>query len=161
MNDDLRWLHRAYDVAKTSPDPRTQNGAVLVNPDNWEIGSGPNRFALGVQHTHERWHTDLKYDFILHAERSAIYAAVRGLSCIPGSTLYCPWAACDACALTIIECGIKRVVGHKSVHHVGRPDWEASIGRAMEMFKEAGVTFEELEHHFGIKLRFGGQEVEF
>lgn len=165
LETDLLWLKQAYEVAKDSPDPRTQNGAILISKEGFLIGYGHNRFAKGngknVLHTDERWNTKLKYDFIVHAERSAIYDAAFCQMNIPGSTLYCPWSACAACALAIIECGVTRVVGHKTPLHDGRPDWEASIKLALEMFQETGVVFEEVEGRFGVKIRFNGQETEF
>lgn len=138
----MNYLVDAYFEALNSPDPSTQNGAVLVR-DREIIGSGCNRFPTGVHNTDERWNNrELKYPRVIHAETAAIIDAAKyGLE-TDGATLYCPWYACDRCAVVIIEAGIVEVVGHQDVLEFARyhnPRWDESISVALEMFTEAGV----------------------
>jgi len=69
----------------------------------------------------------------VHAEQNAIcQAAKKGIS-IDGATLYCRMTPCRACAMLIINCGIKRVVCERK-YHAG--------SESEEMFREAGIEFQ-------------------
>jgi dCMP deaminase len=137
---DEKWLRRAYRNALRSPDPSTQNGAVLVSAGNNAIDSC-NEFPYGVKMTSERLEDrDLTMQFIEHAERNAIFqAAFSGVS-TRNTTLYCEWFACTDCARAIICSGITRVVGHQQIFDATPDRWKASIDAAFEMFSEAGVV---------------------
>lgn len=71
-----------------------------------------------------------------HAEQNAISQAAKlGIS-IDGSTLYCYMTPCYACAKSIVNAGIKKVIANKDYHR-GQ--------RTKEVFRECGVAFEILE----------------
>lgn len=70
-------LKQAYEFAKKSNDMSTQNAAFLVDEDGKIYVREINRFPDGVKETAERWERPLKYKFVEHAERNAIYAAAR------------------------------------------------------------------------------------
>ena len=148
LPNDRSYLADAYRQALDSPDPSTQNGAVLVF-DRWVIGNGCNRFPVGVDNTEERWNDrTLKYQFVIHAEMAAIVNAGRYGNATGGAKLVVPWFACDRCAVAIIEAGIVEVVGHRDVMEFAKahnPRWEDSIATAMIMFEEAGVKVTWLE----------------
>lgn len=176
----LLYLKKAYEyAAKHSTDPSTQNGAVIVSkvivgqrtaPDNVyiqqeiptyvEIGIGANHFPEGVEEKLERWERPAKYQWVEHAERNAIYDAARKGQSTLGATMYVPWFACADCGRGIIQAGIKEVVGHDSPLHKTNANWKQSIEVADQMFREAGIKFRRIEGHFGVKIRFNGQEVE-
>ena len=78
--------------------------------------------------------TKLELCYAVHAEQNAIAQAAKlGIS-VDGATLYCTHQPCVICCKMIINSGIKRVV-----YCYGYPD-EFS----MELFKEAGITVEQL-----------------
>src|SRR3989338_788827 len=78
VNHDWRaLLEIAYKEAEKSPDPSTQNGALLINDNGTILAMGHNRFPHGVEGTPKRWKKPLKYELIQHAERSAIFDASR------------------------------------------------------------------------------------
>jgi dCMP deaminase len=140
------YLKMAYAEATRSPDPSTQQGAVLVATDGAVLGRGHNRFPRGIASTPERLADRAqKYPRVTHAERAAIYDAVaRGHTPaeIAAATLYCPWFACDRCAEVILEMGVRRVIGHAD--HVGFADPHSVWGKLVEvglgMLDEAGVA---------------------
>lgn len=143
LYDDI--LRDCYKLATESPDPSTQNGAILVDEifhAGQYIGMGANKFPTDVVQSADRWERPKKYSFIEHAERNAIFdAAVKGF--LHGGshelTLVCPWAACADCARAMIQVGIKRLVTHKQMHDLPALRWSESISYAFEMFEEAGV----------------------
>jgi dCMP deaminase len=163
MIDDRTRLAEAYTAALESPDPSTQNGAVLVDWSGIPIARACNHFPYGVKETAERWERPLKYEVIEHAERNAIFLAAQYGRQTHGATLYCPWAACSDCARAIIQAGIKRLVRHKDALERGtntqRKDWDASISIADQMMLEAGVELVDIEGKItdGIELLHSGE----
>ncbi len=137
----IKFLKAAYTLAAKSPDPSTQNGAVIVDESDRIIGEGCNVFPEGVIESDDRWERPLKYKFIEHAERSAVYDAAKRGNPTNGLTMYCPWSACSDCARAIIRSGIKTLVGHEGIRAKVRKDdkWLHEIAIADQMFKEAGV----------------------
>jgi len=150
MNDhlktyELNFLREAYRHAfHNATDPSTQNGAIIISTDG--RGSyGANHFPKNVVESTERWKRPLKYQFVEHAERNAIYAAAKEGIPTEGATMYCPWAACTDCMRGIIQCGIKKLVTHHNPladTRFGQPVsdlWKESIKIALEMLRESGV----------------------
>jgi len=138
-------LRRCCLKAAESPDPSTQNGAVLVEG----LGDGGfpmpatyacNRFPKGVDVTSERLERPLKYQYVIHAEQHALaLAGFHGIA-TAGLTLVCPWAACDRCAVSIIAGGISRVVTFPGADDEASARWSASCAVADIMLAEAGVA---------------------
>lgn len=150
--------------AQRSPDPSTQNGAVLImeNRDVRWVTASVNEFPAGVEYTDERWVRPNKYQYIEHAERNCIYRAARyGISTF-GGTMVCPWAACSDCARAIIQAGVQTLVTLSPTDNTNER-WMDSIAIAMQMLKEGGVTVHYLEmaEPAGVLLRRDGQEVAF
>lgn len=157
---DTMRMQQALLLAQDSRDPSTQNGAVIAHmiPGKAQIiSSGINSFCAQVQETPERWERPLKYQFVEHAERNAIYNAAKHGSPIAGATLYVPFQPCIECARAIIQSGISRVVCHKTIK-LNTPDhWKESLGSAESLLSEAGVALEVCDFpNFGISLRFNG-----
>jgi dCMP deaminase len=157
LEQDLKLLAMAYGSALShSRDPRTKNGAVLVTRAGNILKEG-NRFPRGVDENLDRWGKDYKKHYVEHAERNVLFLAARTGHCTQDATMYVPWFACSDCARAIIECGVKRVVGHAAPFHVKRADWAHSINHADIMLQEAGVNFVRLEYKFEIDILFDGQ----
>lgn len=138
MNDDELFLSLAYKEASKSPDPHTQNGAVIVNHSR-EFAIGCNSFASGVSVTAERLVKPAKYDWILHAEHVAVLNAAKTGFATKGATMYCPWFACTDCALAIAQSGIKCVVGHSPFYEAANKTWEEKTNGGINILKEANV----------------------
>ena len=157
---DIEYMKLAFDKATLSIDPSTQNGAIIVNEATGEIlGGGCNEFPSGVEVLTERWERPLKYSFVEHSERNAIFFCARKGKATAGMTMYCPWFACADCARAIIQAGITRVVGHKV--DITNDRWAGSIEVAIQMLKEAGVQMDYVDHKYGITIRRNGEDLEF
>ncbi len=126
-----------------SKDPKTQNGACVVDTDKKIVGIGYNGLPIGLDDTDACfWRDDddadkenSKHTYVVHAERNAIYNSFgRNLK---GSTLYCTLFPCSNCAQTIVQSGVKRVVYlNIKPHH-------ESENRAVErMFTGAEIKLE-------------------
>jgi dCMP deaminase len=155
-------LRRAYEyAAEHSTDPSTWNGAVIFQNEKpfYRAIFGANHFPKGVKETPERWERPLKYSYVEHAERNAIYAAARVGMKTQGATMFCPWFACDNCARAIIQAGIVKVVGLQKPFSITPPHWTASIDIANEMLAEAGIIMEIIDVELGIEVLFNGQKV--
>lgn len=141
---DRDYLTEAYILAREcSPDPSTQNGALLVDFNSSSKGivvaSAVNRFPDGVDFVNERTVAPLKYEYFEHAERNVIYDAAKNGIATHGLTMYCAWAACADCARAIIQSGIAVLVRHDCAG-ASHGKWADSIARADGMLQEAGVV---------------------
>lgn len=140
-------LKKAYVLAQQSPDPSTQNGALLAVASDGPPGRcralpqtfSINEFPRGVHYEPSRWERPGKYAYVEHAERNAIYAASRYGISTDGLTMVCPWAACADCARAIIQAGIATLVTHKQAGERSPASWQESIALAYGMLHEAGV----------------------
>lgn len=137
----------AYQEALKSPDPSSQNGAVLFDPWDEEIlTKAHNTFPDGIEITQARLlDKPLKYRLIDHAESGVLLKAHRQKifkSYDPENLwLICPWAACCGCAKYIIGFGIKKVIAHKQAMALNHGHWIEECEVSLNMFKEAGVEY--------------------
>lgn len=141
-------LSQAYSKALESPDQSTQCGAVLFRLHTTDSAVQAtmlpktlayNHFPRGVEYTTERWERPLKYEFIEHAERGAVYAAARAGIATQGLWMAAPWAACTDCARSIIESGLVGLLTHKQAFDRSPERWQESIANAFIMLDEAEV----------------------
>lgn len=133
-------LNFAYDLARQSPDPNTQIGAVILNPGmNTVVGQGRNDFPRHVHILPERLKSPEKYSFIEHAERNAIYDAAWSGKKTLGTTMVCTLPACADCGRAIIQSGIAKVIGHKKTFEMIPERWQSSISTSLQMMMEADV----------------------
>lgn len=145
-------LVKAYERALGSPDPSTQNGALIVSEVmvkghiGFEIlAGGCNDFTKGLEVTPERLERPLKYTFIEHAERNAVFnAASLGVNCSE-KTMICPWAACAECARAIVQAGIGKLVRHKQASDRSPERWVESIALADEILVSSSITIVEFD----------------
>lgn len=139
--EDKEFLRLAFRAAWMSRDPSTQNGSVLVTRSGVRVYEY-NHFPSGVRYSEDRLQRPLKYSYIEHAERNAIFCAARDGCQTYGATLYCPWFACADCARAIIQAGIVRVVGYDAGELDDISRWGDSVRIGREMLAEAGVEME-------------------
>jgi dCMP deaminase len=138
-------------AAERSPDPSTQNGAVLVDRQGRVVWGTQacNEFPAGVRYLEERWERPAKYGWIEHAERNCLYAAARLGIATSGLTMVCPWAACSDCARGIAQAGIVRLVTLEPETSETNERWDASIAQAMTILDEASVEIMFTRDQFG------------
>lgn len=162
LTHEQELLKEAFKVALHSQDPSTQNGAFIINEIDNELqvqGVGYNTFPVLVSVTPERLERPLKYDFIEHAERNAIYDAARKGLTTNGGTMVVSWAACVDCARAVIQAGITRVITSKRTYDDSPSRWQESIANALLMFEEAGVEYVLVDGQLGgDPIRFNGEE---
>jgi len=161
---DSSWMLEAYEEARMSPDPSTQNGAVIVGYQHGTmLGQACNTYPPGVLSHPARLIRPVKYHYIEHAERGAIFsAAIDGLSAYR-STMYALWGACSDCARAIIASGITELVTHSFYDDYEGP-WSRSIEVGDKMFEEAGVVRRRVDSQImnrGEYILFNREEVRF
>ena len=143
-----KWDHRFFSlaafIADWSKDPSTKVGCVVVDPSTRRIVStGFNGFPVGVDDSEARLENrKLKYEMVVHAEQNALVFAGTQAS---GCTLYVtPLPPCARCAVVIIQAQIKRVVCPQP--DLSREPWATQSRLAEEMFEEANVRVDYLDH---------------
>lgn len=163
MNQDMSQdyevlMLKAYEAATSSPDPSTQNGAVLLASFRFK---GCNEFPEGVSSDHWNGPKEAKYARVVHAEVSALLNAARSGAVTEGSTLVAPWAACSNCAKHIAYAGVVTLVRHAFLDNgvdTSNP-WYEDCLIGDEIMREAGVNIIETPPltNTGISLRRNGQ----
>lgn len=157
--NDKIWLRETYGYAAiASGDPHTKNGVIIFpRKVNYHI-LGSNQFPEGISSKPERLERPLKYSYIEHAERNAIYNAARMGVSLEGATMYGPWIACVDCARAIINSGITTVVAHEAIMLKTPERWEESITIALAMLKESGIRMLLYKGKIGrVKALFNGE----
>lgn len=136
------WMQLACQVAAHSPDPSTQNGAVLV-ADARMAGQAWNE----VPHCCGPWSAcddAFRRARTVHAETGAIYTAAATGARLRDAVMVCPWAACIPCALAIAAVGLRcLIVSHEHMQRA-HPAWDAQIAEALGMLQRAGVRVRQL-----------------
>ena len=139
--DELLWLDLCASKGCESPDPRTKVGCIIVGPDGIVRCEACNTFPVGVDGIPERTLPPLKYIWIEHAERNAIYlAARRGIS-TEGCTMIVELTPCADCARAIIQAGVVHVVinERRSAEYCS-VRYSGEHLAALAMLAEAGVA---------------------
>jgi len=142
---DRYFITQCYLTAMKSKDISTKFGAVIVGPDNEPISNGYNNFPRGLNDdVPERQVRPLKYRFIEHSERNAIYNAARHGVALKGCRLYVPQRPCTDCVRGIIQTGIIEVIFHKE-YPGNAPDtrWYDDQMLGVTMLEECGVKIKE------------------
>jgi dCMP deaminase len=152
-------MRSCFYAATKSPDPSTQNAAMVINVAGpVPIGPKVNDFPALVTSTPTRWEKPAKYNYVEHAERAVIYKAARDGVSLQGATMVAVWAACTDCARAIIAAGIVRLVRHTASES---PTWDESIAIGDHMMLEAGIVIYDDDTVYGDlpEIRRSGQLV--
>lgn len=128
-------------ISKWSKDKSIGTCAIIVSSDNRILSIGYNGFPSGCDDSvMERYERPDKYLWTEHAERNAIYNAVRNGININNSTMFLRWFPCADCARAIIQSGIKKVVCEEP--NINDERWGKHFVVAIQMFKECDVYVE-------------------
>lgn len=143
-------MRMAYSRAsELSDNPKTQTGAVLVHPNFGLIGFGANKFPVGIVHDESKLIGPAIYDWLDHAEESAIRMAINdGYSnVLENSVLFTPWIPCSGCARDIIGYGIPEVVMHKDLNDFDKKITDKNWGQeaSLEMFDCKKISYRFIE----------------
>jgi dCMP deaminase len=117
---DTRLFALAKQVGEWSSDPSRKVGSVIVGHRNDVRALGYNGLPRNVEDTSGLFERPLKYLWIEHAERNAIYSAARGGVPLVGCRMYVSWFPCADCARAIVQVGLSEVV-------CVEPDWEDPV----------------------------------
>ena len=155
------YLRTAYNFAwENSEDTVTKTGAVIVRPYLEQILSyGTNHFPKGVVATPEQLNDkNWKYEHIIHAEPAAIFSAARKGISTDGAVMYMPWVPCTPCAKSIIDAGIKTMIGHKEEIMKTPERWQESTNYALSLLEKCGVELLMYEGQIGeVQNLFNGE----
>ena len=137
-NKHKNLLYLAYVEASQSPDPSSQNGALVVGRKG--VAKAHNKPSTGIDVNNLPVEfAENKYVYMEHAERGAIYAAaVSGVS-TAGATMVCPWAACYDCARGIVAAGITTLVRHAEASKLTTERWTDSVKQGDVLMAAAGI----------------------
>ena len=136
---DTTFMDIAKIMAARSKDPSTKCGAVIIGPHKEIRSTGYNGFCRGINECDfSMWNDrEIKYDYVEHAERNAIYnATLCGVS-VEDCTMYIHgmWP-CPDCVRAIIQSGIK----HIYIDNDDIPErWRVRMERSRNMLAEAGI----------------------
>ena len=146
MDWDTYFMSLVYMTAMKSKDESTKNAAIIIGPNNEIRSTGYNSFPRGINDDIiERQQRPLKYKFIEHGERNAIYNAVRIGVSTEFCTMYTLGTPCTDCARGIIQSGIKKVIIHSLWENINPVMWKDEAEISSILFTEAGVCLVELE----------------
>jgi dCMP deaminase len=142
------YIDQARARALHSIDPSTKTGACIVRPDVltpliWAC----NGFPQGVNDQEPcRWKAPVKYGYVEHAERNALYAMARYGFKSEGCAMFVTDPPCDDCARGIIQSGITEIYIPENHQFRGESSWTPRIVRGLEMLREAGVPVEWVDY---------------
>jgi len=140
MSWDEYYMSLVYLTAAKSEDEHTHIGAVIVGPDHEIRSTGYNGMPRGIKNKPERQERPEKYFWFEHAERNAIYNAVRVGTPLKGCTIYINAMPCTDCARAIIQSGITKVVVDVATDLLeNHEQWKTQIEVALKMLKEANI----------------------
>jgi dCMP deaminase len=142
-NWDEYFMEIVQAIAKRGTCDRGRSGAVIVK-NKQLISAGYVGSPMGMPHCDEVGHQIKKTVHedgtvtehcvrTVHAEQNAICQAAKNGVSINGSTLYISMTPCRACAMMIVNAGIKRVVCMKKYKLAFETE---------RIFKKAGVKLE-------------------
>jgi dCMP deaminase len=136
---DARFLALAAHIADWSKHRTTKVGCVVVDDDRRIRVTGYNGFPRGVTDLPERLaDRPTKLLLSVHAEANAVATAARSGVSLARCTAYITHPPCAACAASLIQAGIRRVVFQGQL----RADWAESEAAARLLMQEAGVAWQ-------------------
>lgn len=146
MNKEEKYINLAEFFSTWSKDPSTKVGQVIIGDNGQVLQQGYNGLPRCIEDTEERLNNrELKYQYVVHAEKNALYNALLNGVQVKDSTMYVHGLeVCHECQKGIIQSGIKKVVMYVPNDSTRKNDWNESTSLAKEMFDEAGVEYEVL-----------------
>lgn len=126
-------------IRARSEDPSTQVAALLTGQANQILTTGYNGLPRGVEHLAQRLNQrPMKYDWIEHAERNAIFNAARHGVALDFSTLVTDGIPCVNCGRAAIQVGVDTIVVAKEIFNTNIM-WIKEASITLQMCKEAHI----------------------
>lgn len=139
-----------HKISLQSPDPDRKVGCVITDNKNIVLSCGYNDFPNGVNILKERVTRPQKYHWIEHAERNAIYNAVKNGIKLNNSTMYINCFPCVNCSRAIIQSGITNVVTLKP--NLNDSKWGKDFAVSLEMLKESEINIDFIDEKSETKI---------
>lgn len=146
---DRRLLLLCEEIRQASHDPDRKVGVVVADAGGQVLATGTNEppasLGLTVAESHEAiaQDPDWKYFMLEHAERNAIFAALRQGKSLIGATMYGTLFPCADCARAIVASGLSRlVVFGLDLDSERDKKWLEHYRHAERILALAGVTVE-------------------
>ena len=136
---DRRFFQLSFTIASWSEDESRKVGCVIVGQENGILTTGFNGFPRGIVNTPQR-NSKLgaeKYLWFEHAERNAIYNAVRSGTPLLNSRLYVNVFPCSDCTRALIQSGITQI--NTFAPDSRDPHYKRSFEVSFEMLLEANI----------------------
>jgi len=149
---DVYYMAIAKLSAMRSKDPGTQVGACIVGSDNRILSIGYNGAPNDWEDENFPWAREgepleIKYPYVVHAERNAILNYRGSRKDMEGAKIYVDLFPCNECAKEIIQSGIKEVIYLSDKY----AETEAIIA-SKRLFNECGVKYRQLDKDCQVKL---------
>lgn len=137
-----RFMPIAQAFAAMSKYPGTRVGAVVLGPGYEMRASGWNGAPRGCRADEDGRldDRDERLMWATHAEANAIANAARTGTALMGSTMVVTHTPCMACAKSIVQAGITRVISPAPDADFERK-WAEDFKRTRALFEECGVHF--------------------
>jgi len=139
MKSDKQFLKWVEEIAKSSNDPITKVGAIILTIDLQVIKA--YNYSLGLIKP-ERFIRPEKYNYFEHAERNAIYEAAKNGIKLDGGTMFTHNMPCINCARAVIQSGITTVVCYERYSE----RWGESQAKAEELLTECNIQIRKYEN---------------
>lgn len=138
---DERYINLAKEVASWSKDPSRKIGAVAIGHKGQVLAQGYNGFPRGIDDNEERLNNrEVKYQYVVHAEKNMIYNATFNGVSLDGSTVYVSGLpVCSECAKGLIQVGVKKIV-MEEIKDLP-PIWESHFDVTKKMLDEVGISY--------------------
>lgn len=120
--------------------PQSGVGVVIADRRGEIVRSAnvlPPALAISFSETKQLVAHDDRYHVIEHAERAAIFQALRAGNDLSGATIYCTRFPCSDCARAILWSGIKRAVFPGGF--AGEDRWIEAQRAALRILRAGGV----------------------
>ena len=140
MEKQDKYFKLAQYFAETfSKDNSTKVGAIFLAPKTLQIlSTGYNGMPRGFDESlDKRWERPLKYLYVEHAERNAIYNACRNGTSLDGSICFVTMFPCSDCMRGLIQSGVKIIVTKEPNIECDR--WGSHFKASLEMANECGI----------------------
>ena len=150
---DKKFMSEAEQITSESHDPHFKIGlsegvGCIIVKKNKVIAKSANILPAKLTNTNINLKpfSEERYQYIEHAERSAIFKALMDGFDTTNSTLYCTRFPCSDCARAIIAAGVSRIVVKSgfgkepdtTATHTRR--WKESQRTALKMLRLSGIT---------------------
>lgn len=134
----VKLFELAKQQAARSNDDSNQVGCVIVQPTSHQVlAVGYNDLPRGIADKACRRERPMKYKYVEHAERNALYNACRRGTAVKGGIAAVTMFPCAECSRALIQSGIRTLV-------TVRPDmttrWAEDFRISLEMLSEARVS---------------------